>query len=53
MQSNTESNMNIVPQGMKIVWYSEKQRNAVWECNNRSFNENKTRTCAHVYLQQF
>lgn len=51
MQSNTESNMNIVPQGMKIGWYSEKQRNAVWECNNRSFNENKTRTCAHVYLQ--
>ena len=50
MPSNKTSQMSTEPT-QKIGWYSEKQRNAVWECNNRSFNENKTRTCAHVYLQ--
>ena len=51
MQSNIKSNINTVPQNMKIGWYSEKQRNAVWECQKSSYNDNKQRYCAHVYLQ--
>ena len=38
-------------QTQKIGWYSEKQRNAVWESQNRSYNDHKQRHCAHVYLQ--
>lgn len=51
MQSNTESNMDIVPQGMKIGWYSEKQRNAVWSSQRNAGIDYNSRHSAHVYLQ--
>lgn len=50
MSSNNTSPMSTAPT-QKIGWYSEKQRNAVWECEKNSYNDNKQRYCAYVYLQ--
>ena len=50
MPSDNTTPMSTAPT-QKIGWYSEKQRNAVWECEKRSYNDNNPRYCAHVYLQ--
>ena len=47
MQSNNMSNADT----QKIGWYSEKQRNAVWESQRNAGIDYNLRHCGHVYLQ--
>ena len=50
MQSNNTSPMSNAPT-QKIGWYSEKQRNSVWECQRNAGVDYNSRHSAHVYLQ--